>query len=68
MRSFIIATALSATLSLATPVTSTPLAPLSSEGEHIEDAYIVVLKKDITPDQMSLHLLDVEQTHALDVS
>lgn len=70
MRSF--ATALLLPLALASPLakrsSNARLAPLREEGESIEDAYIVVLKKDISPHIMALHLGSVEETNGLDVS
>lgn len=58
---------------LATPSATGPdaeatRAPLSTTGEHIEDAYIVVFKQGVNLDQISLHLSGVEQTHGADVS
>jgi hypothetical protein len=46
------------------------LAPLNAAdgAQHIEDSYIVVLRKDIEPEQMALHLNVVDQWHGLDVS
>lgn len=58
---------------LATPVATgndaqPTLAPLSTTGEHIDDAYIVVFKKGVDPNQIALHLSGVEQAHETDVS
>lgn len=53
-------------LALATP--TSPLAPLWKRGETIDDAYIVVFKKDVQPQQMALHLAGLEDWHAADVS
>lgn len=68
MRSF--ATALLLPLALASPLakrsSNARLAPLREQGESIEDAYIVVLKKDISPHMMALHLGSVEETNGLD--
>lgn len=71
----LVATALlSLTVVLATPLATTnsaegtPLAPLNAGGEHIDDAYIVVLKKDINPDQVALHMAGLDKWHGADVS
>ncbi len=58
---------------LATPATTgqdahTTLAPVSSTGDHIEDSYIVVFKKDVNLEQIALHMSDVEQWDGADVS
>lgn len=53
-------------LALATP--TSPLAPLWKRGETIDDAYIVVFKKDVQPQQMALHLAGLEDWHKTDVS
>ena len=53
-------------LALATP--TSPLAPLWKRGETIDDAYIVVFKKDVQPQQMALHLAGLEGWHSADVS
>jgi len=42
------------------------LAPLKEEGESIEDSYIVVLRKDVDPAMMALHLGSVEESNGLD--
>lgn len=60
-------------LALATPINPTSsdeatLAPLEATGEHIDDAYIVVFKKGIDPNQIALHLTGIEQAHGADVS
>lgn len=55
-------------LPLAALATPTPLAPLWKRGETIDDAYIVVFKKDVQPQQMALHLAGLEGWHAQDVS
>ena len=61
-------------LALASPLASlnsseeSALAPLSGNGEHIDDAYIVVFKKDVTLNQISLHLGGVEEWHGSTVS
>jgi cerevisin len=44
------------------------LAPLSVQGETIDDSYIVVFKKDVKTDQIALHLGSVEESHGMDVS
>ena len=44
------------------------IAPLKEEGESIEDSYIVVLRKDVDPAMMALHLGSVEESNGLDVS
>lgn len=70
MRS-IVAVAVLSTLAIATPLakrSNTPLAPLSEEGDRIDDSYIVVFKKDVNVDQMAFHLGGVEESHGLDVS
>jgi hypothetical protein len=65
---------LSLTLVLATPLATpnsaegSPLAPLNTGGEHIEDAYIVVLKKDVNPAQVALHMAGLDKWHGADVS
>lgn len=51
-------------LAIATP--TSPLAPLWKRGETIDDAYIVVFKKDVQPQQMALHLAGLEGWHAAD--
>ncbi|KAK4685004.1 cerevisin, partial [Tremellales sp. Uapishka_1] len=57
-------------LATPTPLSSSgdepPLAPLSTTGEHIDDSYIVVFKKDVNLDQIALHLTTVEDAHAAD--
>jgi hypothetical protein len=59
-------------LALAAPLkkrdTAGYLAPLSAQGETIDDSYIVVFKKDVKTDQIALHLGSVEESHGLDVS
>lgn len=71
MRSFA-AAALLLPLALASPLAKRSnngqLAPLKEEGEPIQDAYIVVLKKDISPAVMALHLGSVEESNGVDVS
>lgn len=52
---------------LATPIRNT-LAPLSASGEVIEDSYIVVFKKGVTPEQIALHLNSVTSLSAQSVS
>lgn len=71
----LVATALlSLTAVLATPLATTnsaegsPLAPLNAGGEHIDDAYIVVLKKDVNPAQVALHMAGLDKWHGADVS
>ena len=53
---------------LATPLATQPLAPLSTTGQHIDDAYIVVFKKGVDKSQVALHLTAVEGFHLADVS
>jgi hypothetical protein len=59
-------------LALASPLArrsaNARLAPLTEAGEAIEDAYIVVLKKDVSPAVMALHLGSVEESNGVDVS
>jgi hypothetical protein len=62
---YILITLSLAGLALATP--TSPLAPLSKRGEVIDDSYIVVLKKDVNPQQMALHLAGLEEWHSADV-
>ena len=60
------------TLALAAPLKKRDdgqfLAPLSVQGETIDDSYIVVFRKDVKQDQIALHLGSVEESHGLDVS
>lgn len=55
---------------LASPIASSDptFAPLYKEGQHIEDNYIVVLKKGVNLADLQLHLMDIEQAHAASVS
>jgi hypothetical protein len=62
---YILITLSLAGLALSTP--TSPLAPLSKRGEVIDDSYIVVLKKDVNPQQMALHLAGLEEWHSADV-
>jgi hypothetical protein len=74
------AVALLLPLALATPINQhsaatdndaeSILAPLSASdnAEVIDDSYVVVMKKDIKPEQLAMHLAVVDQWHALDVS
>ena len=48
--------------------TEPTLAPLEAAGEHIDDSYIVVFKKDVNPAQIALHLSGVESWHGASVS
>jgi cerevisin len=70
----VVAALFSLTLTIATPLATLysdgqlKLAPLSTTGEHIEDAYIVVFKKGVDINQIALHLSAVEDTHGADVS
>ena len=70
MRSF--AVTLLLPLALASPLAKRSsggrIAPLKEEGESIEDSYIVVLRKDVEPAMMALHLGSVEESNGLDVS
>lgn len=74
MRSFVAAAAvtLALPLALASPLAKRSpgavIAPLREEGEQIDDAYIVVLKKDVTPAMMAFHLGSVEESNGVDVS
>ncbi|CAK9780951.1 hypothetical protein CC85DRAFT_284654 [Cutaneotrichosporon oleaginosum] len=46
---------------LATPIHhQAGLAPLSVEGKTIDNSYIIVFKKDVTPDKVALHLNAVQ--------
>ncbi|WWC67952.1 uncharacterized protein I206_101871 [Kwoniella pini CBS 10737] len=66
---FELASALLLPLALATPITTSQdgtLAPLSENGEHIDDAYIVVFKKGVDATQIALHMTGIEQHHAND--
>lgn len=71
MRSFI-SVAFLLPLAIASPLAkrshNAHLAPLTEEGESIEDSYIVVLKKNVSPTLMALHLGSVEESNGLDVS
>jgi hypothetical protein len=62
---YILITLSLAGLAFSTP--TSPLAPLSKRGEVIDDSYIVVLKKDVNPQQMALHLAGLEEWHSADV-
>ncbi|ORY31022.1 peptidase S8/S53 domain-containing protein [Naematelia encephala] len=67
----LLAVALILPFALATPIATgavpeATLAPLSTNGEHIEDAYIVVFKKGVDLNQIALHLTDVEEWHGAD--
>jgi hypothetical protein len=62
---YILITLSLAGLAFSTP--TSPLAPLSKRGEAIDDSYIVVLKKDVNPQQMALHLAGLEEWHSADV-
>jgi hypothetical protein len=69
------AVALLLPLALATPIATdnnaeSILAPLSASdnAEVIDDSYVVVMKKDVKPEQLAMHLAVVDQWHALDVS
>lgn len=53
---------------IATPIREAILAPLSTDGQVIDNSYIVVFKKDITPDQIALHLNDVADVASAKVS
>ncbi|WRT64771.1 uncharacterized protein IL334_001705 [Kwoniella shivajii] len=57
-------------LALATPINPTSddaqIAPLAENGDHIEDAYIVVFKKGVDTNQIALHLTGIEEQHGLD--
>lgn len=53
---------------IATPVREAILAPLSSQGKVIDDSYIVVFNKDITPAQIALHMSDISSVASANVS
>jgi cerevisin len=68
---YIAATLLTITLTYASPLTArvdSDLAPLSTTGDHIQDAYIVRFKKGVDVNQIALHLSGVEELHGSDVS
>ena len=52
----------------ALPATTPLLAPLSTSGDHLEDHYIVVLKKGHNLDTIQTHLNDIDAAHQVDVS
>ena len=73
MRAALAAVLLVSATAIATPVSSASspeptLAPLNENGDHIDDAYIIVFKQGTTTNQMALHLSGVEAWHGLDVS
>lgn len=54
---------------LATPIQHQQgLAPLSVEGKTIDNSYIIVFKKDISPAQIALHLNAVSSLQSAHVS
>lgn len=53
---------------IATPINQNEIAPLSSDGETIEDNYIIVFKKGVTTDQIALHLDSITASSATSVS
>lgn len=53
---------------LATRNGGATIAPLSADGESIDDSYIVVLKKDVGAQAMAMHLAAVDTWHGADVS
>lgn len=54
---------------LATPIQhQSGLAPLSAEGKTIDNSYIVVFKKDVSPEQIALHLNGVSSLQSAHVS
>jgi hypothetical protein len=61
------ATLITLTIVYASPLAQ-QLAPLSTTGDHIDDAYIVVFKKGVDVNQVALHLTSVEDMHGADVS
>lgn len=54
---------------LASPIAQPTLAPLeATSGDHIDDAYIIVFKKVVDVNQVALHVGQVQELHAANVS
>lgn len=54
---------------LASPIAQPTLAPLeATSGDHIDDAYIIVFKKGVDVNQVALHVGQVQELHAANVS
>lgn len=54
---------------LASPIAQPTLAPLeATSGDHIDDAYIIVFKKGVDVNQIALHIGQVQELHAANVS